>query len=55
MTSTAAMIPVVTFSPEAYPILGSFDLPAIGDCQLRTHGGKRRSASRSNVIGVTYT
>jgi hypothetical protein len=31
VTSTAAMSPVVVFSPK--PILGSFDLHAIRDCQ----------------------
>jgi hypothetical protein len=34
MTSTAAMIPVVMFSPKLNPMLGSFDLPATRDCQL---------------------
>jgi hypothetical protein len=46
------MIPVVVFSPK--PILGSFDLPAIRDCQPYRAAASVEAPPTASVIAVTY-
>src|SRR6185436_2809552 len=58
ITSTAAMIPVVIFSPKV-PILGSLDRPATQASRnprlsVAPGDGKGCGASLNRVIGVTY-